>query len=402
MISGRSWYGDGGCSLTVPYRAAIAGGKLQTDLTMASMRLLCLVLTILIGLAGCAGHGVMAFADMPAQAGTLQTVFVATNRAADPNGEIFSGQRAQSLSYDRYAISVPPSHKLGQIEWAEGKPDLARNFVTVDRSSYSSSGDFKTAINQALTGKPVAGREAVVFIHGFNTSYSEGVYRLAQIKNDFRLPGIAVHFSWPSAAETRYYVYDRDSIALSRDALQQLLNDLAESDVSKITLVGHSMGTYLTVETLRQMSMLQQARFQKKLGPVVLMSPDIDVDVFKSQIARIATLPAPFIIFTSSKDKALKVSALLTGQKERLGSLSSVNEIGNDKITVVDVSNFKGGDRLDHFAAATSPALITLINGILDSGGGSFLDPQADINPITAPVHVIRGVTGIILDPLER
>jgi esterase/lipase superfamily enzyme len=353
-------------------------------------------------LTGCAGHGVMSFVDQPARTGTLQTIFVATNRAADSNGEIFSGKRAAALSYNSYAVSVPPAHKPGKIEWAKSKPDIAKNFVTVDRANYTGSDDFKASINRSIAGKPAAQREAVVFVHGFNTSYSEGVYRLAQIKNDFHLPGIAVDFSWPSAAETRYYVYDRDSIALSRDGLQTLLNDLADSNVTKITLVGHSMGTYLTVETLRQMSMLKQSRFQRKLGPVVLLSPDIDVDVFKSQISRIDPLPQPFIIFTSSKDKALKISALLTGQKERLGSLSSVKEIGNDKITVVDVSKFKGGDRLDHFAVATSPELITLINGILDNGGGGFLDPQADINPITAPVHILRGVTGIILDPLEN
>ena len=68
----------------------------------------------------------------------------------------------------------------------------------------------------------------------------------------------------------------------------------------------------------------------------------------------------------------------------------------------MDVSKFKGGDKLDHFAVATSPTLITLINGILANGGGAFLDPQPDINPITAPVHVIQNVTSIILSPLEQ
>jgi esterase/lipase superfamily enzyme len=372
------------------------------DSAMFAIRPLGLFIVCLLTLSGCAGHGVMSFIDQPANIGTLQTVFVATNRATETNGEIFNGKRAFALSYDSYAISVPRAHKPGKVEWADGKPDIATDFVTVDRASFAGSPDFQSAINRAVAGRSVAEREAVVFVHGFNTSYAEGVYRLAQIKHDFRLPGIAVNFSWPSAAETRYYVYDRDSIAMSRDALQTLLNDLADSNVSRITLVAHSMGTYLTVETLRQMAMLKQTKFQKKLGPVVLLSPDIDVDVFKSQIGRLDPLPKPFIIFTSSKDKALKVSALLTGQKERLGSLSSTKEIGNDNITIVDVSNFKGGDRLDHFAVATSPELIRLINGILESGGGGFLEPQTDINPVTAPVHVIRSVTGIILDPLER
>jgi esterase/lipase superfamily enzyme len=357
---------------------------------------------VLLVLTGCAGHGIMSFVDAPAETGDVQRIFVATNRARGSASELFNGERSTALSYDSYAISVPPSHKAGQVEWARGKPDMRTDFVTIDREGFANSGGFKSAVNQAVAGKPLSQREAVVFVHGFNTSYAEGVYRLAQIKHDFRLPGIAISFSWPSAAETRYYVYDRDSIALSRDGLHVLLNELVDTDVSRITLVGHSMGSYLTVETLRQISLLNQTKVQQKLGPVVLISPDIDVDVFKSQISRIQPLPEPFIIFSSSKDKALRLSALLTGQKQRLGSLSSVQELANDKISVIDVSNFKGGDKLAHFAVATSPALITLLKGIVERGGGNFLEPEADINPVTAPVHVLRGVTGIILDPLER
>ena len=325
-----------------------------------------------------------------------------TNRAAAKNGEIFNGGRGGQLSFDSYAVSIPPSHKPGKVEWAKGKPDPKINFVTAGRASYSGGAEFKAAVNSAVAGKPAAEREAVVFIHGYNTSYSESIYRLAQIKHDFNIKGLAIGYSWPSAAKTQYYVYDRDSIALSRDGLQSLLEDLADTNVSKITLVGHSMGTYLTVETLRQLSMLKVRKVQNKLGPVILMSPDIDVDVFKSQIQRVEPLPKPFIIFTSSNDKALRLSALLTGRKERLGSLSELSELGDDKMTVVDVSKFSGGDKLDHFAVATSPNLITLINGILANGGGAFLEPSPDINPITAPVHIIQNVTSIIFSPLEQ
>jgi esterase/lipase superfamily enzyme len=358
-------------------------------------------LFITLTLAACAGHKNMSFAET-AFNGQTQSIFAVTNRAAAGDGEIFGGGRGGALSYDSYAVSIPPSHRPGKVEWAKGNPDPKINFVTAGRATFSGNGEFKAAVNNAVAGKPAAEREAFVFIHGYNTSYSESIYRLAQIKHDFKVKGLAIDYSWPSAAKTRYYVYDRDSIALSRDGLQSLLESLADTNVSQITLVGHSMGTYLTVETLRQLSMLKVRKVQNKLGPVVLMSPDIDVDVFKSQILRIDPLPKPFIIFTSSKDKALRLSALLTGQKERLGSLSSLSEIADDKITVVDVSKFSGGDKLDHFAVATSPTLITLINGILANGGGAFLDPSPDINPITAPVHVIQNVTSIILSPLEQ
>lgn len=357
---------------------------------------------VLLPLAACAGHKNMSFVDAVAFTGQTQSIFAVTNRAAAETIEIFDGRRGGALSYDSYAISIPPSHKPGKVEWAMGKPDPKINFVTAGRASYSSGAEFKAAVNRAVVGKSALEREAVVFIHGYNTSYSESIYRLAQIKHDFKVSGLAIDYSWPSAAKTQYYIYDRDSVTLSRDGLQSLLELLADTDVSKITLVGHSMGSFLTVETLRQLSMLKVRKVQDKLGPVILMSPDIDVDVFKSQIKRIDPLPKPFIVFTSSKDKALRLSALLTGQKVRLGSLSELSEIGDDKITVVDVSKFSGGDKLDHFAVATSPTLITLINGILANGGGAFLEPSPDINPITAPVHIIQNVTSIILSPLDQ
>ena len=353
-------------------------------------------------LSACAGSKNMAFGDAAFGTGETQSIYAVTNRKAGSAEEIFSGGRGAGLSYNSYAISVPRSHKPGKVEWADGKPDAKSDFVTTGQASFSNAQEFKAAVNQAVAGKPAAEREATVFIHGFNTSYSESIYRLAQIKHDFHVKGLAIDYSWPSAAKTRYYVYDRDSIALSRDGLQNLLENLADTNVSKITLVGHSMGTYLTVETLRQLSMLKVRKVQNKLGPVVLLSPDIDVDVFNSQIQRIDPLPKPFIIFTSSKDKALRVSALLTGQKERLGSLSSLAGIANDKVTVIDVSKFEGGDKLDHFAVATSPGLIALINGMLANGGGAFLEPAPDINPVTAPVHIVQNVTSIILSPLER
>ncbi len=367
--------------------------------TLRQWALMALMITPV--LPGCAGHGVMSFINAPPQSGTPHQVFVATNRQKDESGEIYNGKRSTTVSYDAYTVSVPPTHKPGKVEWAKGKPDPKTDFVTTVQLKFDGSPAFKSAVNDAVKGKQGPGREAVVFVHGFNTSYSEGVYRLAQIKHDFKMPGVAVHFSWPSAAETRYYAYDRDSIVLSRDALQSLLEELADTDVSRIVVVGHSMGTYLTVETLRQISMLGDQKFRRKLGPVVLLSPDIDVDLFKSQLLRINPLPNPFIIFTSSEDKALKLSALITGTKDRLGSLASVSEIGNDKVTVVDVSKFKGGDKLDHFAVATSPALISLISGLLESGGIGFLDPKNDLSLAETSVNMVSNVTQVVLSPLS-
>ena len=102
-------------------------------------------------------------------------------------------------------------------------------------------------------------------------------------ETDFRLPGIGVHFSWPSAAHPLGYTYDRDSVLYARDGLEQLLRQVSAAGPDRIILVGHSLGSMLVMETLRQMEIRSPAWAQRNLGGVVLVSPDLDVDVFRQQ-----------------------------------------------------------------------------------------------------------------------
>ena len=61
---------------------------------------------------------------------------------------------------------------------------------------------------------------------------------------------------------------------------------LAKTRVKSIDIIAHSMGTWLTMETLRQLAIAGDRDLGGKLGYVVLASPDIDVDVFKKQMMR--------------------------------------------------------------------------------------------------------------------
>ena len=57
--------------------------------------------------------------------------------------------------------------------------------------------------------------------------------------------------------------------------------------MSDITVMAHSMGNWVMVEALRQMS-IRQGRIFPKIKNVIMASPDLDVDVFRSELLQIA------------------------------------------------------------------------------------------------------------------
>jgi esterase/lipase superfamily enzyme len=92
---------------------------------------------------------------------------------------------------------------------------------------------------------------------------------------------------------------------------------------------------------------------------VVLAAPDIDVDVFLSQIDDIGDIPRPFAIIVSQRDRALGFSRRLAGGHPRVGSGSDVAVLQKREIAVIDVSDIDGGR---HSVFASSPTLMDVVN----------------------------------------
>jgi len=352
------------------------------------MRLLPLKLLVLLVLvSGCAERGSLGLLDnslalsAALPSATRHQIFVATSRERKAEGLDYNGDRATNLSYARFTMSVPPVHATGEIEWPSGKTsDPAKHFVVAAANDLGDAARMRSTINDKIRGLPRNNHEAVVFIHGYNTNFAEGLYRFTQMVHDFEFPGVPIHYSWPSAGSAGAYIYDRDSTAIARDGLEQFLTELAKTDVERIVVIGHSMGGFLTVEALRQMAIKGNPQFRSKLQAVVLMSPDIDLDVFRAQVGRMQPLPDPFVIFASKQDKALRLSARLTGKKERLGSAIRPEEFKKLGVTLINVSDFKGGDSLKHMTAATSPTVISILRSASQTFRSKILlgDQSAD------------------------
>lgn len=361
-------------------------------------RLIALILT-LATLAACAPRGHITMDPAAAQVGQVVPVFVGTTRKPDAATGQFGSGRLEGEDYVQLDISVPPDRKLGTIPFPKkyGPPDPRRDFLTTDQTLYASPAAFRADLARAIRAQPTGKREAVVYVHGFNNTFAEGVYRIAQISHDLQVPGVAVHYSWPSAANPLNYGYDRDSALFARDGLERLLNQVRAAGADRIVLLGHSMGAELVMEVLRQMNLDGNTAVLSHLGGVVLMSPDIDVEVFREQALRIGTLPQPFIIFTSQKDRALALSARLTGQKHRLGNLKDVSRVADLKLTIFEVGAFSEG--VGHFTAATSPALIRILGRISDVDKAYADDRTGRTGLLPGVVLTVQNATQVILNP---
>ena len=107
----------------------------------------------------------------------------------------------------------------------------------------------------------------------------------------------------------------------SRDALEQVFAGLMASPTTgRIHVVAHSIGTMLTMESLRQIYARQGAAAADRIGAVVFASPDIDMDVFTSSVERVGPLASKITVVTATNDRALAVSGWLAGGITRVGA----------------------------------------------------------------------------------
>lgn len=356
-----------------------------------------LLTVCLVVLLACSPRGALTYAPEAASVGSVTPVFIGTTRALE-NGA-FGAERSEVLRFARYDISIPPKRDAGDINWPTKleRPDPRRHFLTTREILYPAETDFRADLKRDLAAR---GYEAVIFVHGYNSNFSEGLYRVAQFAHDLELPGSVVHYAWPSAAKPLGYVTDRDSALFARDGLEKLIDEVSQAGAKRIMLVAHSMGAGLAMEAMRQMAIRGDQQTLDRLAGVILISPDIDVDVFRSQARAMARLPQPFLIFGSNRDKMLGLSARLTGQGERLGSLSDVSRVADLKVTFLEVGEFSTG--AGHFTVGNSPALIKLLEsiGLIDRAFEN--DRVSRIGLVSGAVLTVQNATQIILRPVAE
>ncbi|MBB4009432.1 esterase/lipase superfamily enzyme [Rhizobium taibaishanense] len=352
-------------------------------------------------LAGCASRavGVMKpFGPVAAPHVSEVSLLAATTRApATDKSILFSGERGTGLMVDAVTISIPPdaSRKVGEVQWPKRlPPDPRKDFTTVSVEPIQNDQQRRAWLNTHERGK----RRVLLFVHGFNNTYEDSVYRFAQIVHDSRTDVVPIVFTWPSRASIFDYNYDKESTNYSRDALEDMLTRMtSDPQVADVTIMAHSMGSWLAVEALRQMA-IRHGSVNPKIKNVILASPDLDVDVFGKQFQALGKKPPHFTLFVSRDDRALSISRRISGNVDRLGQINPTDEpyrsaLEKAGITVLDLTKLKTGDKLNHGKFAESPEVVRLIGDRLIAGQ-TVTDSQVGVGEAIGAVTI--GATNTI------
>lgn len=327
-------------------------------------------------------------------------LFVASTRQAE------KGALAESIGPTKFAfniVTVPPGHSAGVIEQPNwGAPDARRHFNLQNRTPLERD-EFFNQIAMNLSGRVGANRDVLLFVHGFNNSLNDARLRLTQIVADSDFGGVPVVFSWPSKRDFLSYGGDREIATASRDSLEQVIRGLAQvPDVGRIHVLAHSMGTWLAMETLRQIAISGDPTLGGHLGEVMLAAPDLDLGVFQQQMARMPG--ARVSVFSTTNDRALGLSSTLSG-RSRLGAVDPKDATVRQAlegmgVRVYDITD-KASGLIRHGAFAEAPGVVRSIGARLAEPRVGDVKAQAIIGQRPEPFVPRPAIETSALPPPE-
>jgi len=289
-----------------------------------------------LALGGCAGLGATGARFDASSLSIDPTLLVATTRKPVNGGRTkpwFGPERATTMTVARANLGVPDESRLSLASVGLGDWRLDR--------VEPMSADIGDLVAQA------GGGDVLIYVHGFKQTFETAVLDAAHLSDGIRFRGRTMVFSWPSKAGLFDYAYDRDSAMWSRDDFERVLTALVSGPGSgRVHIVAHSMGTMLSLESLRQLYARYGDTVTGKIGAVVFAAPDIDMDVFSSAVHRIGPLAGKITVIAATNDRALALSGQIAGGMTRVGAAEKavIAQLG---VRVVDASQ-EGWGLINH------------------------------------------------------
>lgn len=367
-------------------------------------------------------------------------VMYVTNRVVSresPSGPRYGHGRSKEMAYGVARVGLSP-----EPTWAELVDDSVRaprgraytkRVASVEplgtfmpTASFAEIRDGRLMMSHSGFGSITAQREAFesamdlwfgpggsgpvyVYVHGFNNTFEDSVFRVAESWHFGARHGLPISFTWPAGyGGLTGYAYDRESGEYSVVHLKMLIWMLANSErVEEVHLISHSRGTDIASTALREIQFELRGVFHRSLyGPaagmpfinevapgtepfqvlkirtLVLAAPDMDLDVFAQRFFNEGLIHAAdrIVIYTSERDSALGLSNWLFGGSSRLGdmrierldpqALEIVEQIKDLQLINCDVRGTTSHGYVFQHPAAFSD-LILLLRDDLDPGPGT-------------------------------
>ena len=304
------------------------------------------------------------------------------NREAQEKRISYGSDRARRLELGRALVTVPKVHEVPNIErpWVYRLPftqivlyseteDPKRHFTLKEVRSLSKD-EFLRLVRERLNPSSSYKDHALVFVHGFNTSFEHALYRTAQIAYDIKFDGAPFLYSWPSkgALSSQDYSYDRESSGQAEPYLRQFLEVVArETGAKSVSVIAHSMGNQLLLPVLRDLK--RAAPPSVAISQVILAAPDVDRDGFENIARELVGVSRGVTMLAAGNDRALGISRRFWGGVPRAGDVPAGGPIvieGVDTIDVTAISTLLFS--LNHSGYAETSALLQDIQLLIQTG----------------------------------
>jgi esterase/lipase superfamily enzyme len=210
-------------------------------------------------------------------------------------------------------------------------------------------------------------KEMVLYIHGVNNSFTDAALAMGEMCHYLGREFVCAIFTWPAGGKGGIlfgYQEDYESSTFAVEHLRKAIRTIADTPgLEKLHILAHSRGTDVLGTALSELSFeayMQQSTLPRrfKLGNVVLLAPDLDVDVAPARIFAVLSDPdlpygaAPnprvvipplrgfhLTVYVSPDDKALAMSSWIFGSLARLGRIEA-SMLTPEQIKLVDELGF--------------------------------------------------------------
>ncbi|WP_299923242.1 alpha/beta hydrolase [uncultured Pelagimonas sp.] len=302
----------------------------------------------------------VAISDVPGLA--EHKIFLATTRQpTEVAGAFFSNQRAESVGFAAVTVTIPPDHRPGTLSRARQlPPDPRKHYTIVEPVRYESDDGFIAALNSELAKRPKGQREVLFFVHGYNTSTTDSLLHLAQFVQDSGYHGVPVLFDWASAGKLSRYVYDINSALIARSQMAKIQSVLGQTQAEGYDVFSYSMGGLVVMEGLSELALKNQLTHTDRLKRVVLASPDIDMDLFRTQIKNVGAISDRMYVLISKDDGVLNMAKLVAGGVPRVGA-SDAQELAELGVVAIDLSEIDDSNSGNHSKFSGSPEVVKLL-----------------------------------------
>lgn len=247
----------------------------------------------------------------------------------------------------------------------KSSPD-ADHYYAVESVEALPAGKFWSAADSSLESSD--SHDALLYIHGYRSSFNDACRRAAQIAADLKFTGPVYLWSWPSRDELSAYFSDEKMAAWSSDHFLSFLQQLlARRGLHHLHIIAHSMGNRVMEQALISPQLTPSERAH--LGQIVFAAPDLSRSEFDSQCNPASISALRITLYASRHDQALR-AAKMAHSFPRLGDANPDIDVrpGMDSVDASAVDTSLLGHSYIGNSRSVLADVATLISSDADPG----------------------------------